>query len=164
MGRPAPEPINTASKPYSSCSSSMVMVRPITVSVAMVTPKALRPSTSFCTIALGRRNSGMPYTSTPPARCSASNTVTSYPMRARSPAQVRPAGPEPTTATLCPLDLGFSGSSLLLLLCQSATKRSRRPMPTGSPFMPRTQYFSHWLSWGHTRPHTAGSAEVSAII
>ena len=40
-------------------------------------------------------------------------------------------------------------------LCQSATNRSRRPMPTGSPFLPRTQYISHWVSWGHTRPQTA---------
>ena len=77
MGRPAPEPMNTASKPYSSISSSMVMVRPTTVLVSTLTPMAFNPSTSFWTMALGRRNSGMPYTSTPPARCSASNTVTS---------------------------------------------------------------------------------------
>ena len=77
MGSPAPEPMNTASKPCSSISSSMEMVRPMTVSVAMVTPMAFNPSTSFWTMALGRRNSGMPYTSTPPARWRASNTVTS---------------------------------------------------------------------------------------
>ena len=60
MGRPAPEPMKTASKPISCCSSSMETVRPMTVSVAMVTPMAFRPSTSFWTMALGRRNSGMP--------------------------------------------------------------------------------------------------------
>ena len=164
MGRPAPEPINTASKPCSSINSSTVMVRPTTVSVAIVTPSAFKPSTSFCTMALGRRNSGMPYTSTPPARCSASKTVTSYPLRARSPAQVRPEGPEPTTATRWPLEAGFSGAAVACSRCQSATKRSRRPMPTGSPLMPRTQCFSHWLSCGQTRPQTAGSAEVAAMI
>ena len=43
---------------------------------------------------------------------SASNTVTAYPALARSPAQVRPDGPEPTTATLCPFSAGFSGTSV----------------------------------------------------
>ena len=75
-----------------------------------------------------------------------------------------PAKPEPTTATRCPLEAGFSGASLACWLCQSATKRSRRPMPTGSPFLPRTQYISHWVSWGQTRPQTAGRAEVLAMI
>ena len=77
LGRPAPEPMNTASKPNSSFSSSMVMARPMTIFVSTFTPSSLRVSTSFWTMDLGRRNSGMPYTSTPPARCRASNTVTS---------------------------------------------------------------------------------------
>ena len=59
---------------------------------------------------------------------------------------------------------GFSGASVQWALCQSATNRSRRPMPTGSPFLPRTQYISHWVSWGHTRPQTAGRAEVLEMI
>ena len=69
--------MNTASKPYSSFSSSMVMQRPMTILVSTFTPSSLSVSTSFCTMDLGRRNSGMPYTSTPPARWRASNTVTS---------------------------------------------------------------------------------------
>ena len=77
LGNPAPEPMNTASKPISSFSSSMVMQRPTTMLVSIFTPSSLRVSTSFCTMDLGRRNSGMPYTSTPPARCRASKTVTS---------------------------------------------------------------------------------------
>ena len=48
-------------------------------------------------------------------------------------------------------------------LCRSATYRSRRPMATGSPLMPRTQFFSHWVSCGQTRPHTAGSEECCEI-
>ena len=32
-------------------------------------------------------------------------------------------------------------------------------MPTGSPLMPRMHLDSHWVSWGHTRPHTAGRLE-----
>ena len=39
--------------------------------VSILTPSSLSPSTSFWTMDLGRRNSGMPYTSTPPARCRA---------------------------------------------------------------------------------------------
>ena len=70
-GRPAPEAMYTASKPISN-SSSMVSTLPMTMLVRISTPMALRPSISLRTISLGRRNSGMPYTSTPPARCSAS--------------------------------------------------------------------------------------------
>ena len=36
-------------------------------------------------------------------------------------------------------------------------------MLTGSPLMPSTQAPSHWFSWGHTRPQTAGSEESSAM-
>ena len=82
--------------------------------------------------------------------------VTSYPLRARSPAQVRPAGPAPMTAALWPLGVGRAGFSWALRMCQSATKRSRRPMATGSPLMPRTHLLSHWVSCGQTRPQTAG--------
>ena len=74
-GSPAPEPMNTASLPMSNRSST-VSVRPMTTSVSMSTPIALRPSISWRTMSLGRRNSGMPYTSTPPGVCSASYTVT----------------------------------------------------------------------------------------
>ena len=37
-------------------------------------------------------------------------------------------------------------------------------MPTGSFLMPRVQRPSHWLSWGQTRPQTAGRAESSLMI
>ena len=60
IGRPAPEPMNTASKPYSLINSSMDTTRPMTMFVSTLTPRAFRPSTSFCTMAFGRRNSGMP--------------------------------------------------------------------------------------------------------
>ena len=60
MGRPAPEPMNTASNFISSISSSMVMDRPTTALVSIFTPRSFSPSTSFWTMDLGRRNSGMP--------------------------------------------------------------------------------------------------------
>ena len=41
----------------------------------------------------------MPYINTPPGVCRASKIVTRCPSLAKSAAQVKPAGPEPTTAT-----------------------------------------------------------------
>ena len=59
-------------------------------------------SISFCTIVFGRRNSGMPYMEYAATggvqRLENGNFVTHT--RPRSPAQVRPAGPAPTMATL----------------------------------------------------------------
>ncbi len=60
VGRPAPVPMNTASKPSSLKSSSTVNVWPMTWLVLISTPIRLRPSISRSTIAFGRRNSGMP--------------------------------------------------------------------------------------------------------
>ena len=68
------------------------------------------------------------------------------------------------TATRCPLYSGFSGSFVLCSMCQSATNRSRRPIPTDSPFTARTQRSSHWVSCGHTRPQTAGRQLVVFMI
>ncbi len=83
---------------------------------------------------------------------------------ARSLAQVRLAGPEPTTATRMPLVWGLAGMAFTFSRYQSATKRSSRPMATGSPLMARTQRASHWLSWGQTRPLTLGRALVSEMM
>ena len=65
-------------------------------------------------------------------------------------------GPLPTIATFFPV--GERGASCRpCSAAQSAMNRSRRPMATGSNFFPSVQCFSHWLSWGQTRPQTAGS-------
>ena len=99
----------------------------------------------------------MPYTSTPPAWCSASKIVTSWPCRIRSPATVSPAGPAPTTATFLPVGAALGGIKRLpCSRSQSAAKRSSLPMATGSSFFPTIQSFSHWSSCGQTLPHTAG--------
>ena len=42
--------------------------------------------------------------------------------------------------------ISHSEGAVLCSLCQSATKRSRRPIPTGSPLIPRTHLLSHCLS------------------
>ena len=55
------------------------------------------------------------------------------------------------------------GSSVPKVLCQSATKRSSLPIPTDSPFIPRTHFDSHCVSCGHTLPHTAGREEAASI-
>ena len=67
------------------------------------------------------------------------------------------------TATLWPFGAGAWGCPSACSRCQSATKRSRRPMPTGSPLMPRTHLPSHWVSCGQTRPQTAGSEEDAVM-
>ena len=47
---------------------------------------------------------------------------------------------------------------------QSATKRSSRPMPTGSCRGTSTQRASHWCSTGQTRPQIAGSRLRRRIV
>ena len=47
----------------------------------------------------------------------------------------------------------------------SAANRSRLPTATGGmPLRPTTHSPSHWISWGHTRPHTAGRLFFSQIF
>ena len=75
-GKPAPLPTNMPKNP-SSWRSWMLRVLPMMVSVWKVTPKARKPSISLSTMRLGKRNSGIPYLSTPPISCKASKTVTS---------------------------------------------------------------------------------------
>ena len=161
VGRPAPVPRKTASYPL-AMSSSTVKICPMTMSHRISTPSFSRYSTSAWTMSLGRRNSGIPYTSTPPALCRASNTVTLCPFLIRSPARVNPAGPEPTTAIFFPVGGAMGGRMNSPCFCSiSAANRSSRPMATGSPFFPRMHTFSHWSSWGQTRPQTAGRLFIS---
>ena len=101
----------------------------------------------------------MPYTRTPPGVCRASKIVTWWPLPARNAAHVKPAGPDPTTATLLPV--GFTSGICLFprARSQSATNRSRQPIATDDPsfFFSRIQPLWHWTSLGHTRPVTPGS-------
>ena len=137
LGRPAPEPMNTASKPSSSSNWSIVIDLPITTLVSILTPNFLTFSTSWATtVDLGRRNSGIPYTNTPPASCKASNIVTSYPIFARSPAHVSPEGPEPITATFLPFFSAGASGLIPFSLAQSATNLSSLPIDTDSPLIP----------------------------
>ena len=62
------------------------------------------------------------------------------------------------------LPVGWAGRALQLgrLACaQSATKRSRWPIATGLPFLPRRQTPSHWISCGQTRP---GDARQRVVV
>ena len=45
----------------------------------------------------------------------------------------------------------------------SPTKRSSRPMATGSILRAITHWLSHWVSCGQTRPHTDGRMFASRI-
>ena len=64
-------------------------------------------SISRLTSSLGRRYSGIPRISIPPATAWDSKIVQSWPSLARSWAQVSPAGPEPMMATRFPVFAGF---------------------------------------------------------
>ncbi len=59
FGSPAPVPMNTASKPSASRSSTVSSL-PMTEFSSISAPSFFSASTSACTIALGSRNSGMP--------------------------------------------------------------------------------------------------------
>ena len=109
LGSPAPDATNMPLNPSASRSSTNI-VFPTMQSVWNSTPNFLRLSISTSTMRLGRRNSGIPYFSTPPISCRASKTCTSYPFFAMSPAKLSPAGPEPTTATFMPFAGERSGS------------------------------------------------------
>ena len=67
-------------------------------------------------------------------------------MALSAPAQLSPAGPEPITATFWAFSSLGGWGFRSWAIAQSATYRSSRPMPTGSPLMPRTHSFSHWFS------------------
>ena len=55
-------------------------------------------------------------------------------------------------ATFLPTDGVCSGVFMPCSLSQSAAKRSRRPMATGSPVLVSMHFCSHCSSWGHTLP------------
>ena len=76
LGRPAPDPTKMPLKPCSS-SSFTLTVLPTRQSFSNFTPMRSKFRISTSTILFGRRNSGMPYFSTPPISWRASNTVTS---------------------------------------------------------------------------------------
>ena len=110
LGKPAPEATKTPQKPSASnCFTSSVL--PTIQSFIKCTPNCFRFSISWSTMALGRRNSGIPYFRTPPISCKASKTVTSYPCFTISPANDKPAGPEPTTATFFPFLAALTGAT-----------------------------------------------------
>ena len=76
----------------------------------------------------------------------------------RSPATVRPDGPEPTTATFLPVGAALGGKltgTVLPLVVGDRNVRGCR-WPRAAPFLPTMHLPSHWISCGQTRPQTAG--------
>ena len=67
-----------------------------------------------------------------------------------------------TATFLLPGAVQASTFGVLLILCRSATKRSRAPIATGCPpFLARTHFPSHCLYLGQTLEHIAGIEVVS---
>ena len=150
IGSPAPEPINTASKPSSSSSSSIVTDLPTdNVGLDLYAERFyifyflcndIRPSED----------------GTPEYRIPARRLLCAVPRKLLHHSQALPDllhrsvldGPEPMTATFLPFFSAGAAGLMPCSLAQSATKRSSLPMDTGSPLMPRIHFPSHWLSCG----------------
>src|SRR4051812_38519113 len=98
-------------------------------------------------------------------RSARSKTVTAWPARVSCCAAARPAGPEPTTATFCPvLDDGMTGA-----IASPASVAAAKPcstmltstclIVTGSSLIPSTQLASHGA--GQRRPVNSGKLFVA---
>ncbi|EJW90575.1 hypothetical protein EVA_21316 [gut metagenome] len=128
------------------------------------TPSSSIRLISLRTTAFGRRYWGMPYIKTPPGSSCPSKMVTWKPLRARTPATVSPAGPEPITATLP----RFFATSFSRVSCTSASKSAMKdssfPIRMGASFLLRMQCPSHCFSWGHTLPQMAGRLLFSLMM
>ncbi|OPZ78757.1 MAG: hypothetical protein BWY79_00689 [Actinobacteria bacterium ADurb.Bin444] len=119
------------------------------------TPKDVKVAASAATTsrgstACGNRSNG------PPTFSSASNTVTGYPLRARSEAAVRPASPDPTTATFVSrrgrTKTRWAGAGRV------THARSSAPMRMASPHSRRLQRSSQ--GWSQIRPRMPGRGMV----
>ena len=97
-GLMAPAAINTASK--SLTISSNLILSPTGVFSLISIPMPSIAAISTLRMSPGIRYAGIPKAIIPPGSDRASNTVTPSPSRARSAAQVSPAGPAPITAIL----------------------------------------------------------------
>ena len=90
-----------------------------------------------------------------------SNTVTAWPARASCCAAARPAGPEPTTATLLPvLTAAGRGTTQPSAQARSMMACSMLLMPTGSTLMLSTQAASQGA--GQMRPVNSGKLLVES--
>ena len=102
--------------------------------------------------ASSNRLAGTPYLITPPGSGIASKTSTSNPCLASSAAQLKPAGPEPITATFVPLAGLFSrGEKSMFQLC-SIRARWIAPILMGSPMPVALHSFSHSSGVGQSTP------------
>ena len=93
-------------------------------------------------------------------RSSRSKTVTECPARVSCWAAARPAGPDPTTATVCPVrNDGMTGSMPPSAHAASAISTSTCLIVTGGWLMPRTQDPSQGA--GQSRPVNSGKLLVA---
>ena len=154
----APPASTSASK--SACRSATGMSTPTSTPVRNFVPSALIWSSRRSMWRFSILNSGMPYRSRPPSRSARSNTVTSWPARVSCCAAARPAGPEPTTATLRPVrEAGSSGRTQPISKALSMIATSTCLIVTGSALMPSTHAPSHGA--GHSLPVNSGKLLVA---
>ena len=148
----APMAKKTALYPRSKRSASLIS-SPMQTPVLTSIPRSRIAWISSSNTSFGRRYAGTPTLNMPPKTGNASKMVTWWPRRAKSWAAASPAGPEPTTATLCPVD--SLGCALYPpFLDPSAANRFSAAIAMGSSTWPRLQAASH--GWVQIRPHTPG--------
>ena len=123
---------------------------PTSVPHSKRTPSASISAMRRATTLFGSFMLGMPYTKRPPGRWSRSYTVTACPRWFKSCATVRPAGPDPITATVLPLlRAGICG-------CISPWSNAASMMKRSLSFMETALAVGVALRHEHARSHGAG--------
>ena len=157
----APVASRTASLSATNLSMPMPLslAPPISAPVTNSMPSSRRMFTRRSTMSFSSFILGMPYMSRPPMRLSRSYTVTLWPDLFSCAAAARPAGPEPTTATVLPLrDSGGCGLTQPFSKPLSMMAFSMFLMVTGGSVEPSTQDPSQGA--GQTRPVNSGKLFV----
>ena len=134
-------------------------LRPTWTEVTNRTPSFFKRFTRRWTTPLASFMPGIPYISSPPIRSDRSKTVTSWPTLFSCAAALRPAGPEPTTATRLPVRAtGGAGSIQPSAKPRSTIAFSIFLIVTGGSITPSTQLPSQGA--GQTRPVNSGKLFV----
>ena len=108
-------------------------------------------------------NSGIPYRSNPPILSARSYTTTVCPARVSCCAAARPAGPDPTTATVLPDNRsGINGTTRFSKKASSIVRSSTCLMVTASALIATTQAVSQGA--GHNLPVNSGKLLVACNL
>ena len=155
-----PIPRNTASNSSTIAWNSMSL--PTSVFKRNSTPIPSKTSRRLDITLFSSLNSGIPNVSKPPISGYLSKITGVTPLRTRTSAAPRPAGPAPIIATRLPVGTTFDMSGRQpIAKAVSVMYFSTFPIVTAPKPSFKVQEPSHKRSCGHTRPHTSGSVLVA---